>query len=144
GPGRWYYRGTMPMRRLHWAVERRAGRLVTRTWLKTRVSSVRWNPVPVPPSEAAALIAPTPFLVVHGDRAEDFPVARAHELCDGASEPKALWVVPGFGHAESATDAALADRIAHWVRRAVYVPEAVGAQAISAHGVGDGKAVLDA
>jgi pimeloyl-ACP methyl ester carboxylesterase len=31
GPGRWYYRGTLPMRRLHWAVERRLGRVVTRT-----------------------------------------------------------------------------------------------------------------
>src|SRR5262249_57180831 len=53
GPGRWYYRGTMPMRRLHWAVERRAGRLGTPTRLQTRVSSVRWKPVPVPPSPAA-------------------------------------------------------------------------------------------
>ena len=49
GPGRWYYRGTKPMRRVHWAVERRAGRLVTRTWLKTRVSPFGWDPVPVPP-----------------------------------------------------------------------------------------------
>ncbi len=34
GPGRWYYRGTYPMRRVHWAVERRVGRLITRTWLE--------------------------------------------------------------------------------------------------------------
>ncbi|HKB31906.1 MAG TPA: alpha/beta fold hydrolase, partial [Streptosporangiaceae bacterium] len=25
GPGRWYYRGTKPMRRVHWAVEHRVG-----------------------------------------------------------------------------------------------------------------------
>ena len=54
GPGRWYYRGTYPMRRVHWAVERRVGRLVTRTWLNTRVTSGRWDPVPMPPAEAAA------------------------------------------------------------------------------------------
>ena len=26
GPGRWYYRGTRPMRKVHWAVEHRLGR----------------------------------------------------------------------------------------------------------------------
>ena len=30
GPGWWYYRGTQPMRRVHWAVEHRLGRVVTR------------------------------------------------------------------------------------------------------------------
>src|SRR5271163_4802490 len=38
-PGRWYYRGTEPMRRVHWAVEHRLGRVVTRTLLHTRISS---------------------------------------------------------------------------------------------------------
>jgi alpha-beta hydrolase superfamily lysophospholipase len=119
GPGRWYYRGTPPMRRLHWAVERRAGRLVTRTWLKTRVSPARWNPVPVPPAEAAAMITPTPFLVVHGDKDLYFPVEHAHQLYEAAGEPRELWVVPGFGHAESATSAQLVDRITGWLREAV-------------------------
>src|ERR1700691_486566 len=36
GPGRWYYRGTQRMRRVHFAVERRLGRLVNRRVLKTR------------------------------------------------------------------------------------------------------------
>ncbi len=122
GPGRWYYRGTMPMRRLHWAVERRAGRLVTRTWLKTRVSPVPWNPVPVPPSEAAALISPIPFLIVHGEQDLFFPVEHAHQLHDAAAEPKELWIVPGYGHAESAADAALIDRIGRWMRQAAGLP----------------------
>lgn len=117
GPGRWYYRGTLPMRRVHWAVERRAGRLVTKTWLKTRVSPVRWNPVPMPPSQAAALIAPIPFLVVHGDRDPYFPVEHAHQLFEAARDPKELWIVEGYGHAESAADATLVDRIAAWVQR---------------------------
>jgi pimeloyl-ACP methyl ester carboxylesterase len=119
GPGRWYYRGTKPMRRVHWAVERRAGRLVTRTWLKTRVSPVGWNPVPVPPAEAAALITPTPFLVVHGDEDLYFPVEHAHQLYEAAREPKELWVVPGFGHAESGVDKGLLDRISRWIQQAV-------------------------
>ena len=118
GPGRWYYRGTYPMRRVHWAVERRIGRLITRTWLNTRVSAGRWDPVPMPPAEAAARISPIPFLVVHGDRDPYFPVEHAHQLYEAAREPKELWVVPGFGHAESGSDAALVDRIAAWVQQA--------------------------
>jgi len=115
GPGRWYYRGTYPMRRVHWAVERRLGRMITRRWLNTRVSAERWNPVPMPPAEAAARIAPIPFLVVHGDRDPYFPVEHAHQLYAAAREPKELWVVPGFGHAESGSNDALLDRIAAWV-----------------------------
>jgi len=119
GPGRWYYRGTAPMRRVHWAVERRAGRLVTRTWLKTRVSPVPWNPVPVSPAEAAAQVSPIPLLVVHGDQDEYFPVEHARQLYEAANEPKELWVVPGFGHAESGASNSLVDRIGGWVQQAV-------------------------
>ena len=122
GPGRWYYRGTLPMRRVHWAVERSPGRLITRTWLKTRVSPVRWDPVPVSPAEAASKIAPTPFLIVHGDQDLYFPLDHAHQLYDAACEPKELWVIPGFGHAESGASNALVNRIGHWVRDAA-LPE---------------------
>ncbi len=129
GPGRWYYRGTKPMRRVHWAVERRAGRLVTRAWLKTRVSPFGWDPVPVPPAEAAAKIAPTPFLVVHGDQDLYFPVDHAYQLYDAARDPKELWVVPGFGHAESAMSNSLIDRITRWVQQAAVPADALAGPA---------------
>jgi pimeloyl-ACP methyl ester carboxylesterase len=129
GPGWWYYRGTVPMRRVHWAVERRAGRWVTRVWLKTRVAAAGWDPVPMPPAEAAALIAPTPFLVVHGDRDVYFPVEHAYRLFAAAGEPKQLWVVPGFGHAESGADAGLVDKIAAWVDQATAAARVVPGQA---------------
>lgn len=118
GPGHWYYKGTKPMRRVHWAVERRSGRLYTKNVLKTRISSGRWDPVPVPPAEAAAMIAPTPLLVVHGDRDHFFPPEHAREIYEAALEPKDLWIIPGFGHAEAAADAALVDRIGRWVAEA--------------------------
>jgi pimeloyl-ACP methyl ester carboxylesterase len=123
GPGRWYYRGTRPMRRVHWAVERKVGRLYARKVLNTRISGGRWDPVPVPPADAAARIAPVPLLIVHGDRDGFFPVEHAAQLYEAANEPKELWIVPGFGHAESAAaaDAALLDRIGGWVREAVAV-----------------------
>jgi pimeloyl-ACP methyl ester carboxylesterase len=122
GPGRWYYRGTIPMRGLHWAVENRAGRLVTKRFLNTRIYDGRWDPIPMPPAEAAALIAPVPLLIVHGDRDSFFPVEHAHQLFSAARDPKELWIVPGFGHAESAASHALLDRIGAWVAAAVAGP----------------------
>jgi pimeloyl-ACP methyl ester carboxylesterase len=117
GPGHWYYRGTVPMRRVHWAVERRLGRAITRTWLKTRISPAGWNPVPMPPDEAAALISPIPLLIVHGDQDPYFPASHGQRLYDAAQEPRELWIEPGFGHAESAAAGPLLDRIAHWVKQ---------------------------
>jgi pimeloyl-ACP methyl ester carboxylesterase len=114
GPGRWYYRGTLAMRKVHWAVERPLGRLVARTFLHTRISDGRWDPVPVPPADAAARISPTPLLIVHGDKDEYFPVDHAEQLFEAAHQPKELWIVPGYGHAETAAPAALIDRIARW------------------------------
>ncbi|HYZ54392.1 MAG TPA: alpha/beta fold hydrolase [Streptosporangiaceae bacterium] len=118
GPGRWYYRGTERMRRVHFAAERRIGRLVTRMLTNTRVSPVRWNPTPVPPDEAAAQISPIPLLIVHGDKDLYFPVEHAQRLYEAARDPKELWLVPGFGHAETGCRPALVDRIGRWVATA--------------------------
>jgi len=115
GPGRWYYRGTERMRRVHLAVEHRLGRIVTRRLLKTRVSPEGWKPVPVPPAEAAARISPTPLLIVHGDQDLYFPSEHARQLYTAAREPKELWLLPGMGHAEAATSQELVDRIAEWI-----------------------------
>ena len=122
GPGRWYYRGTKRMRRVHWAIEHRLGRLVTRRWLKTRISPEGWKLVPVPPAEAAALISPVPLLIVHGDQDPYFPPEHARQLYLAARKPKELWLVPGLGHAESACTDDLADRIARWVDQATAQP----------------------
>ena len=97
GPGRWYYRGTEPMRRVHFAVEHRVGRFVTRRWLKTRISPEGWKLVPVPPAEAAAQISPVPLLIVHGDKDHYFPPEHARQLYMAAREPKELWLDAGHG-----------------------------------------------
>jgi pimeloyl-ACP methyl ester carboxylesterase len=115
GPGRWYYRGTERMRRVHLAVEHRLGRFVTRHWLKTRISPEGWKLVPVPPAEAAAKIAPVPLLIVHGDQDPYFPPEHARQLYLAAREPKELWLLPGMGHAEAACSPELVDRIASWL-----------------------------
>jgi pimeloyl-ACP methyl ester carboxylesterase len=119
GPGHWYYRGTEPMRRVHFAAEKRLGRLVARYFLSTRISPTPWNPVPVPPAEAAARISPVPLLIVHGDKDLYFPPEHARQLYAGAREPKDLWLIPGFGHAERAADDGLIDRIVAWVTDAI-------------------------
>jgi pimeloyl-ACP methyl ester carboxylesterase len=117
GPARWYYRGTPAMRRTHWVIERPVGRLVSRVWLRTRVSSDGWDPMPVPPYELVAKISPTPLLVVHGDADHYFPVEHAEQLFAAAGEPKELWLEPGMGHAENAATDELLRRVAGWLAR---------------------------
>ncbi|MEV0457528.1 alpha/beta hydrolase [Catellatospora methionotrophica] len=114
GPARWYYRGTPPMRRVHWVLERRLGRFVGRIALRTRIAAGGWDPVPDPPYAVAGLIAPIPLLVVHGDADAYFPVEHAEQLFANAAEPKELWLEPGFGHAENAAPDELLERIGAW------------------------------
>jgi pimeloyl-ACP methyl ester carboxylesterase len=131
GPGRWYYRGTQAMRMVHWAVENRLGRLVAKAFLHTRITNGRWDPVPVPPADAAARIAPTPVLIVHGDKDQFFPVDHAEQLFEAAHQPKELWIVPGYGHAETAAPRELIDRIGRWGQTAAIPGGADGPAAIA-------------
>ncbi|WP_153452730.1 alpha/beta hydrolase [Streptomyces smaragdinus] len=112
-PARWYYRGTAPMRRLHWAVERPLGRAVSRAALRTRIHHERWDPVPLSPVAAAPLIAPTPLLIVHGDRDAYFPLDHPRSLAAAAPHAE-LWLEEGFGHAENAAPDELLERVARW------------------------------
>ncbi|MFJ6295457.1 alpha/beta hydrolase [Streptomyces griseoviridis] len=116
-PARWYYRGTAPMRRLHWLVTRPEGRLVGRYGLRTRIHHRDWDPVPVSPTEAAARIAPTPLLIVHGDRDGYFPLDHPRMLAAAAGDHGELWLEPGMGHAEHAADDALLARMGEWAAR---------------------------
>ncbi|MGW2178138.1 alpha/beta hydrolase family protein [Streptomyces sp. NPDC001732] len=113
-PARWYYRGTAPMRRVHWVVTRPTGRLVGRYGLRTRIDRNGWDQVPLPPVGAAGLIAPTPLLVVHGDRDPYFPLDHPRMLADAAGDGAELWLERGMGHAENAADEGLLTRIADW------------------------------
>ncbi|MCG0287790.1 alpha/beta hydrolase [Streptomyces sp. PSAA01] len=114
-PARWYYRGTAPMRRVHWAVTRPAGRLVSRYGLRTRIDPRGWDVDPLSPVAAAPLIAPTPLLIVHGDRDPYFPLDHPRMLASAADPSTSeLWIEPGFGHAETAASPALLTRIADW------------------------------
>jgi pimeloyl-ACP methyl ester carboxylesterase len=119
GPGRWYYRDTVAMRRVHLAAEKRLGRAFAKRVLNTRISAEGWPvPDPMPPAEAAAMISPVPVLIIHGDQDIYFPPEHGQQLYDAAREPKELWMLPGFGHAERHTDDALIDRIAAWADHA--------------------------
>lgn len=113
-PARWYYRETKPMRRVHWAIERRSGRLAARVVKRTRIAGGSWATVPAAPHEVAGRIAPTPLLIVHGDRDPFLPVDHAEQLYAAARDPRELWIEPGYGHAESAATPELIRRIADW------------------------------
>jgi fermentation-respiration switch protein FrsA (DUF1100 family) len=78
------------------------------------------------PSEAAALIAPIPLLIVHGRQDTYFPVEHAQSIEAGARRGAAergvqdntvIWLLDDFAHAESATSAELADRIGVWAMK---------------------------
>jgi len=114
-PARWYYRGTPNMRRVHWAIERRTGRLAARLARGTRIAATGWNPVPEAPHEVAGRIAPTPLLVVHGDADSFFPLEHAEQLYGAARDPRELWIEPSFGHAEAAASPELIGRISDWL-----------------------------
>ncbi|MFF8192561.1 alpha/beta hydrolase [Streptomyces bobili] len=113
-PARWYYRGTAPMRRLHWLVTRPAGRLVGRYGFRTRIHHREWDPVPLSPVEAVPRIAPTPLLMVHGDSDGYFPLDHPRMLAEAAGDHGELWVEPGMGHAEHCATDDLLTRIGTW------------------------------
>ncbi|MFE0422231.1 alpha/beta hydrolase [Streptomyces sp. NPDC058953] len=112
-PARWHYRGTPPMRRVHWVISRPLGRSFGRYGLRTRIHDREWDPVPLSPVEAVPLIAPTPLLIVHGDRDPYFPVDHPRMLA--AAGPSELWLEPGMGHAENAAPDALLERLGVWL-----------------------------
>lgn len=123
GPAHWYYQGTRRMRLLQAGYGTKAGRLVLRTGWRTRVDGRHWHPDrpqewPPTPEQAAARVAPIPLLVVHGDADRYLPVEHAQRLYAAAREPKELWVVAGYGHAEAGAVALgrdVVDRIGRWL-----------------------------
>jgi pimeloyl-ACP methyl ester carboxylesterase len=121
-PARWYYRGTVPMRRLHWVVMKPLGRVVGRLGLRTRIDPPDVMDIPLPPVEAAALLGGrgASLLVVHGDSDPYFPLDHPRSLyLAAASRGEAeLWIERGFGHAENAADEALIERVGEWLTRA--------------------------
>ena len=116
---RWYVRETRPMRRVHRLLETATGRLVAARLLGLRLGEP-WAQVPVSPLEAAAAVAPTPLLLVHGDRDEYFPVEHFRALARAAGPAAATLVVPGFGHAENGVTAPLVERIGRWASATIH------------------------
>jgi pimeloyl-ACP methyl ester carboxylesterase len=122
-PAFWYYRGTRIMRVVHWLVETAPGRAAMRV-RGTRISAEEWpdGELPTAPVDAVRLLGDTPLLVVHGDADRYFPVEHPEALHDAATRSGArsdLWLVPGFGHAESAVAPETIDRIGSWARECV-------------------------
>ena len=65
-------------------------------------------------ADALAAKIQVPFLVVHGDVDDFFPLEHAHAL-HAAAPASELWVEPGFGHAEIAASDELVRRITRWL-----------------------------
>lgn len=112
---RWYYRDTVPMRRVHFAIEKRTGRAVARVFLGTRIWHIHWDPVPLTPAECVPLIAPIPLLLVHGDQDAYFPLEHPEALVAASGGHAELWLEQGMGHAEKATTADLLTRLSEHI-----------------------------
>jgi fermentation-respiration switch protein FrsA (DUF1100 family) len=110
---RWYVRDTPPMRRVHWLLETSVGRRLVSKAVRLRLDEP-WLTPPPSPLQVVSLIAPTPLLLVHGDRDEYFPLEHFRTLAQAAGPTATAWVVSGFGHAESGATAPLVERIGRW------------------------------
>lgn len=115
---RWFVRDTPPMRRVHWLLETTAGRRLGSRVMRVRLAPP-WPTNPPSPVELVSGIAPTPLLLVHGDRDAYFPVEHFRSLARAAGPGAAVWVVPGMGHAENGMTGPLAERIGRWARETV-------------------------
>jgi pimeloyl-ACP methyl ester carboxylesterase len=113
---RWFVRDTPAMRRLHLLVTTRLGRRIARRYFGVRIDPKGWEPLPESPVEIVAHVAPTPLLVVHGDRDHYFTIDHPRALAAAAGQPTEVWEVEGFAHAETGADAALLDRIGGHLR----------------------------
>lgn len=118
GTGPWSTWGTATraMRRLHLLVGSRAGRLVTRLVLHTRVHPHGRRPPPVSPADCVMDVT-SPLLLVHGDADHYLDLAHPRLMAERSGAP--LWVVPGFGHAEEAISPGLVERIGRHVDAAL-------------------------
>ena len=92
---RWYVRDTRPMRRVHWLVETTLGRRVLSRAIRLELDEP-WLTPPPSPLQVVSAIAPTPLLLVHGDRDEYFPLEHFRALAQAAGPTATAWVVPGF------------------------------------------------
>jgi fermentation-respiration switch protein FrsA (DUF1100 family) len=101
------------MRRVHWLLETTAGRRVASRAVRLRLEEP-WLTPPSSPLQAVSAIAPTPLLLVHGDRDEYFPLEHFRTLVQAAGPTATAWLVPGFGHAESGATAPLVERVGRW------------------------------
>jgi pimeloyl-ACP methyl ester carboxylesterase len=116
--GTWYIRDTKPMKRLHFLVLTRLGRVIAREVFRVRIDPKGWGADPLSPLEAAARLT-VPLLVVHGDRDSYLRERHAVALSQAAAGPVELWMESGFGHAEEAADPGLLRRIGTTLPRLV-------------------------
>lgn len=88
----------------------RYGRAVMAGLVRTRVAPRR--PLPRPPLEVVAAIAPATTVIVHDPEDHYFDARHAEALHAEARDPKQLWWYGGRGHGVDLFDPALARRIA--------------------------------
>ena len=128
------------MRLVHLAIEHRIGRLFTKAMLKTRISGGKWDPVPLPPDDAAALIAPIPLLIVHGDKDELLSRRpRASGSTTRRTSPRNCGSCRASGTLSPGAGPQLIKRIGQWMRDAA----GLGADAATTESAGGSPVMND-
>lgn len=115
---RWFIRESTRLKLVALAVRSRPTRLLTRLAYGTRVTG-DFSDVGPEPRAVAGAIAPTPLLLVHGERDPWFGPQHARALAEAAGPSADVWVLPEFGHAEEALDDELVARMLDWVGRSL-------------------------
>lgn len=118
---RWFIRESTRLKLVALAVRSRPTRLLTRVAYGTRVTG-DFSEIGPEPRAVAGAIAPTPLLLIHGERDPWFGPEHARALAQAAGSSADVWVLPEFGHAEEALDEELTGRIVAWVRRQLCDP----------------------
>lgn len=109
-PALWGVSESAAVRRATWLFTTRLGRGIAYRMLGTRIS-LSLDPTAEAPADVISRIAPAPVLIVHGDDDHFFSLDQAKLLHERAGEPKRLWVIPGFGHAEDGFNPEFARRL---------------------------------
>lgn len=71
------------------------------------------------PQASVAAVSPIPLLLMHGDQDRVVPPHHSQRLFDLASEPKELWILPGFAHTQSLHSEAVRRRLIAFLDKSV-------------------------
>lgn len=115
---------TAAVRRATWIFTSVVGRALSRRIMGTRID-LRLDP-PETPGDLVGRISPIPLTIVHGADDHFFGPEQARELFEAAGDPKRLFVMDSFGHAEDGFSPAFAVWLSGEIQELLAAPHGEG------------------